>query len=322
MNTVLITGAGGAATPQVIRHLQDLGYRVLAADMDQGAAGLYVADKGFVIPAGGSEDFVPTLHRICWTEGVRALLPLVDEELIPAWDLERPGMAVVLPGREFIETCLDKWALMCALDFSGISVPLFVLGYNSLSALRPPYIVKPRTGRGSRGVTVCQTVDEVHTAIWNLKPPYDKTLVQEYKEGTEYTVSVVVGRDGMVQAVVPKQIIQKRGITQRAVTRRVRVIDEVCRQIQDRLEANGPFNLQCIVDKNGKVWPFEINPRFSTSTTLTRACGVDEIGELVAQALGSPPKDLNDWQEGVVMIRQTVDQFEDEATYLRREIVG
>ena len=86
--TILITGAGGAATPHLIERLQGQGFRVIAVDMDRHAVGLFVADKGYVIPAGSSEDFLPALRDICAGEQVSAVVPLVDEELDAACDLE------------------------------------------------------------------------------------------------------------------------------------------------------------------------------------------------------------------------------------------
>ena len=99
-------------------------------------------------------------------------------------------------------------------------------------------------------------------------------------------MSVVVWRDGIVRAVVPKEIIDKRGITRLAVTRKNDAIDRLCRNIQERLRADGPFNVQLRLDANGTPLPFEINPRFSTTVTLTQAAGVDELGSLVDMALG------------------------------------
>ena len=84
-----------------------------------------------------------------------------------------------------------------------------------------PIVLKPRTGRGSRGVHVVATPDELETYLATARPGADTTLIQRCKEGTEYTVSVVVWRDGIVRAVVPKEIIDKRGITRLAVTRKV-----------------------------------------------------------------------------------------------------
>jgi carbamoyl-phosphate synthase large subunit len=121
-----------------------------------------------------------------------------------------------------------------------------------------------------------------------------------------------------VQAVVPKEIISKVGVTRIAVTRRNVKIDAICRRIQKKLKANGPFNVQLVLDtQTNEPYPFEINPRFSTSTTLTLAGGIDELGGLVTQAIfGSKSFQFPDsWEEGVVLIRGTLDSFIDEKTY-------
>jgi hypothetical protein len=116
--------------------------------------------------------------------------------------------------------------------------------------------------------------------------------------------------DGEVQAVVPKQIISKVGVTKAAVTRRNDKIEALCKAIQKCFRADGPFNVQLVLDKDGEPWPFEINPRFSTSITLTNAAGADELGGLLSQALfGRDSYRVPLWQEGVVLIRHTTDQF-------------
>lgn len=316
--TVLITGAGGAATPGLIDGLRSKGYRVLAADMDAYAAGLYLADAGFVIPGGSSPHFVATIRAICGREGVNALVPLVDEELVAASELEQEGIAVLLPRREFVITCLDKFRLMQRLGAAGIPVPATRLGDDSLEEMSFPVVVKPRTGRGSRGLVIVNSEKELSACIEGSPYPREKLVVQRYVDGTEFTVSVVVWRDGNVKAVVPKEIISKRGITRLAVTRRNTKIDTLCRRIQEAMRADGPFNVQLRVDRfTDEPLVFEINPRFSTTVSLTIAAGVDEMGALLAEALGDKrQQELGDWQEGLVLLRKTSDQFLDEATFL------
>ena len=89
-------------------------------------------------------------------------------------------------------------------------------------------------------------------------------------------MSVTVAADGRTLAVVPKEVVTKRGITMIGVTRRVESIELLCATIQDRLRADGPFNVQLILDDDGRPFVFEINPRFSTTVGLTMAAGVNE----------------------------------------------
>lgn len=309
--TVLLTGAGGAALPAMIDGLRAKGYRVVAVDADPNAAGLYLADRGYRIPFAADQVFPAALRAICRAEDVAALVPLVDEELLPVARLaEEEGIALIAPHPTFTALCLDKYALMRRLADVGLRVPETRLLGEGWGGMSFPLILKPRTGRGSRGVRVVATSNELKTYLATAHPGADTTLIQRCIEGAEYTVSVVVWRDGIVRAVVPKEIIDKRGITRLAVTRKNDAIDRLCRNIQERLRADGPFNVQLRLDANGTPLPFEINPRFSTTVTLTQAAGVDELGSLVDMALGrAVTAESWRWREGVTLVRRTVDAF-------------
>jgi carbamoyl-phosphate synthase large subunit len=320
--TVLLTGAGGAALPFLIRHLRAQGYRVLAADMDPTAAGLRLADRGYVIPGGASDAFPAALAEIIAHESVDVFVPLVDEELVPALSLQEQGVRVLLPRSEFTALCLDKYRFATEFERSGLPVPRTRLASDGTGDLRFPLIVKPRVGRGSRGVALAGGPGELEECLGRSSYRRDELLLQEFIAGTEFTVSVVVWRDGEVQAVVPKEVISKRGITRIAVTRRHPGVDEVCRRIQAELSADGPFNVQLRLDPaTGRPFVFEVNPRFSTTVSLTIAAGIDEIGGLVKQALhGRTAHEFGEWKEGLVMLRQTLDEFVDESAYCAQSV--
>ncbi len=206
--TVLITGAGGAAIPFIIKRLKSKNYRVLAADMDENVAGFYFADKGFVIPAGASKEFLDAIIHICKQEKVDAFIPLVDEELVNSTDVEQLiNVPVITPKKEFIKICLDKYKLMQALKEAGINAPKTKLISEDYSDFDFPLISKPRTGRGSRGIKILKTSFEAENYINNFSENPDDYIIQECIGGTEFTVSVMVWRDGEVQSVVPKEII-------------------------------------------------------------------------------------------------------------------
>lgn len=323
MITILLTGGGGAAIPGLIERLRHQEYRVVAADMDPYAVGLYLADQGYVIPAGKSPDFLSAIRHICRKEQVHVLVPLVDEELLAALELEKDNITVLLPRSEFVSVCLDKFLLMQDLQAAGIRIPTTRLASQWDTTMPFPLLLKPRTGRGSRGVHIVNSPQEMERVLSKSEYHADALIVQEYIVGTEYTVSVVVWRDGEVQAVVPKEIVCKQGITRIAVTRRNCDIEKLCLAIQDNCHADGPFNVQLRIDQqSGQPIPFEINPRFSTTVSLTTAAGVDELGGLISQAVkGKDPEYFEDWQAGVVLLRRTLDIFIDESTFRERKII-
>ena len=310
-----MTTAGSAATPGTIAHLRKLGYRVVATDIDPTAPGLYLADRGYIVPPGDTDDFVPELRGVCLKEGASAVIPLVDEELAAATDLEADGIAVLVPRRPFVTMCLDKYALMERLTASGVGTPVTRLASEWSGDLSFPLIVKPRSGRGSRGLAVATSEAELARIL--QMGPYSASdlILQEQLCGAEFTVSVVCWRDGDVQAVVPKEVILKRGVTKFAVTRQAPHIQELCEQIQRNLRADGPFNVQLALDAVGKPRVFEINPRFSSTTALTLASGVDEVGGLLSQALSGAGPVTAAWNPGVVMVRRWAEEFRTEAEF-------
>lgn len=320
-HTVLLTGAGGVALPAVIEGLRLNGYRVVAADADPNAAGLYLADRGYRIPLANDEDFADAIARICRTESVAALVPLVDEELLAAARVAKElGIALIGPDPGFTALCLDKFSLMQRLSEVELPVPETRLLGTGIRGMTFPLIVKPRVGRGSRGIKVIRSQSEWDAYSESTPLDPQENLVQDYVEGREFTVSVVTWRDGRVRAVIPKEVVDKRGITRLAITRRNDAIDTLCRSIEERLMARGPFNVQLRLDaESGTPFTFEINPRYSTTTTLTRAAGVDEIGALLSLALGREVQSSTwEWKSDVVLVRRSSDAFMSADEYRER----
>ncbi|KAB2877435.1 MAG: ATP-grasp domain-containing protein, partial [Pseudorhodoplanes sp.] len=314
--TILVTGAGGAAIPEIIRRLQLAGFRVAAMDMNPAAIGLLLADVAAVAPAGGSSDFLPFVRAFCTRHDVKAMVPLVDEELLAASDLGRDGIPVIGPSHLFIEACLDKFRLVRTLAEVGIPVPITAPASDGPGKVSYPCVLKPCTGRGSRGVEIVVDENGFRAALARSTYPPEALIQQEYIEGTEYTVSVAVTNDGRVLAVVPKEIVVKKGITWVAVSRRNPAIESLCLEVAEKLHPKGPFNVQLRADSRGRPWIFEINPRFSTTCTLTAAAGLDEISELVSIAIGQKKASPSyPWKEGVTLVRSIRDEFCDEQSY-------
>jgi carbamoyl-phosphate synthase large subunit len=315
--TVLLTGAGGVAIPFLIHHLKSKGYRVLAADVNPHATGLFLADRGFVIPNADDTNFLPAIRRLCSEENVNVIIPLVDEELLSISDLEQMGLIVLAPRKEFIGLCLDKFRLIETLKEKNIPVPETRLACDGSGNLDFPCVVKPRTGRGSREVEILGSKKAYEGWFTSLKRSADAYILQEYISGTEFTISVVVWRDGRIRAVLPKKIISKRGITHLAITEHHEKIEQYCTNIQEKLHADGPFNVQLRCEQNtGNPLLFEINPRYSTTTSLTIWAGIDEIHGLIVQAVrGYDAYTFGNWKEGLVLFRQNIDFFYDKKDF-------
>lgn len=301
--TILLTGAGGSGTIFMIKSLKKK-YRVIAVDSNKYSAGLYFADKGFVVPLCLDPLYLKKMDQIIKKEKVDVIIPLIDEELslFKKRYKGRKDVKILSPDENFINLCLNKWNLMKALSQEKIGCPKTYLlkeFHNNLF----PCIIKPIKSRGSRGFQHLKNKADLENYLKNSQQKPEELIIQEALKGTEFTVSAVVSEKGDIVSVVPKEIILKKGITKIAITRKNPKINEICERIQQKFKANGPFNVQLIIDeRDNSPKIFEINPRFSTTVSLTMAAGVNEPDLLIRDLFGEKIPKVK-FKENLVMIR-------------------
>lgn len=285
---ILISGAGGSGTVALINELsKSLFYELFAMDADPYAVGLYLCKNSYVVPFVKEKSFNTIVGDIIKKHNIDIYIPLIDEEIEAAYQLqtENRGLYILAPNKEFCERMLNKWNMYNLFVDNNLPVPRTYLFNEQIPIdFGTPKIIKPIVGRGSRGVQKVSSQEELEAYLILSKYKKEDLLIQEYIEGIEYTVSAVVNKEGKILAVVPKRIIRKKGITQVAVTEENYIIGELCKEVQNKLSANGPFNVQLIMQDN-KPYVFEINPRFSTSVALTIAAGVNEVDILLRDFL-------------------------------------
>ncbi len=291
MATVLVTGAGGASGIGAIQSLTDKNdHQVIGVDMDPTAAGLYLADAGSPIPPADDPTWAEKMAQIVEEFGVEVIIPTVDEELTVLQSLSQAvgEVPIVAPKQDVIEIARDKYRTMQELSKAGVPTPKTWLGTDTdqIPNTAFPLIVKPRAGRGSRGVQRVETPTELATHLKTTTIDAERLLCQECLSGPEYTTSVVGTNCNRLLSVVPKEALKKEGSTVLGATRQMPAVDEICRQIFETLQPAGPLNVQQLLDEDGIPRVIEINPRFSSTSCLTVAAGVNEFDLLVRDALG------------------------------------
>lgn len=288
MVTVLVTGAGGASGVGAIRSLHETtDHTVVGVDMDESAAGLHLADEGRPVPAASDPNWPDAVKAVVDEFDVDVVVPTVDEEL-RRLDAVRETVPVLAPRQSVVDLALDKYRCMRRLAASGHVVPETWLGSErpDFDAAAFPLVAKPRSGRGSRGVEVVSGPGELEEYLATTDRALDDVIVQEYLEGREFTTSVVATADGRTLSVVPKEAIEKDGSTVDGVTRTQPDVAASCRALAATLDPRGPMNVQQVLDDEGRPNTIEINPRFSSTSCLTVAAGVDEFDLLVRDAVG------------------------------------
>lgn len=291
--TVLVTGAGGAAAVTLLRSLRDR-YRVVAADIDPYAVGLYLAAPAdrVLLPRGDDPRFVDALLDAARAHGADLVVPTVDVELLEvsrrADDFAAHGIRLLVERPTTLETCLDKWALMQACA-DTVRVPATVLleggtTDEEVAALGTPFIVKPRSGAGGRGFAVLP--DAAHL---DGVPRDGSQILQEWLPGEEFSVDVLARPDGHVVAAVPRRRDKvDSGIAVAGRTVADPALVTFGRTVAEAIGVVGVVNVQVRRAVDGTPALLEVNPRFPGTMALTVAAGVDMPRLAVAAALGEP----------------------------------
>jgi carbamoyl-phosphate synthase large subunit len=315
MANVLVTGVGGVGGFATARSLlEHTNHDVIGIDMDSQAIAFKWLARGSVVPPARSDVWPDAMIDIVDRFDVDVVIPLVDEELVRLSTLRNrisSDVPFLAPRTEVLDLALDKYRLARYLSKQGANVPRTRLATETDGLEGQfPLIIKPRRGRGSRGVELLESIGDLdaYLSATDLEP--NDLLLQEYIEGTEYTTSVVATEDDRLLAVVPKEVLVKRGNTVRGVTRRSSTIDRSCRDVFDALRPYGPMNVQQIrSEQTGEIYTIEVNPRFSSTACLTVAAGVNELDLLVRDALDEQVRTNGAFDTDLHMIRYTDQRF-------------
>lgn len=279
MIKVLFTGGGGAGSEALFRLLGEK-YTIYFGDADVTAIDPSIpTDRRCELPWAADLDFVGKMDVLCRRLDIDLLIPGVDEELLALAknaDVLAPTR-LLLPDEKYIETMLDKLHMIDALAAMKIPVPLSRTLADDLHDIRFPCISKPRSGRGSRDVRVLDSPEDAVTLKSQLGSLAREMLVQDKIEGVEYTVQMLADSSANLRAIVPVKVGVKRGITLRAETEAEPAVIAACRAVHQALSTGGCYNIQLIMTPEGRVLPFEINPRISTTLCLVVAAGIDPI---------------------------------------------
>jgi carbamoyl-phosphate synthase large subunit len=334
----MVTGVGGGGHgEQILKALRlaSTPYYIVGGDMSPFSSGLAAVDQPVLLPPASDPTYVSTLLDLCRAEEIEVLFHGSEPELRAisgARDLfAGAGVLVPINPHDVIETCLDKLKTMRALSRAGFSVPAHapVRSLADAEAFHDfPAVLKPSVGGGgSANLFLVQDRNELSAAAGQLLNSYDEFIVQAYvgtPEG-EYTVGVLIDLDGeLINSIALRRAILSAlsnrikvrnrtgrddlgpvlaissGVSQGRIGR-YREVTTQCEQIALALGARGPINIQCrLVD--GVVKVFEINPRFSGTTSLRAMVGYNEPDVLVRRhLLGEPIERDFHYREGVIV---------------------
>ncbi|MEG6616321.1 ATP-grasp domain-containing protein [Peptococcaceae bacterium 1198_IL3148] len=296
---VLVTGSGSLYGVAVVQSLtkSPLNCKVVCCDTDPITLGLYLADQGYLIPSVKERDqWLKQIIEICLKEEIDGIFIGSSHEIETFAQNSHyinscTGAKVFVNPKSVVEKCQDKWQTVQFLKNEGFHCPETIRWPEDKSLLNAflvkvgfPVVAKPRIGAGSEGIAILNSEQQLSSFIKG-KVQY---IIQEYlpENNGEFTVGVCLASKGKVLSSIALRRTLKDGMTMVAVADHYAALCQYCEQVAKAIKAYGPINLQLRI-KNGLPYIFEINPRFSSSTGMRIALGVNEAELLIrAEILG------------------------------------
>ncbi|HLG71804.1 MAG TPA: ATP-grasp domain-containing protein [Chloroflexota bacterium] len=334
----MVTGVGGGGHGMQIVKALRLGrqpYRIIGTDLSPVSFGRTLVDDLAVLPRADDPHYIPALLQLCLDKSVRVLFHGSEPELHAISrsrdHFEKAGIVLPLNPQQVIETCSDKVRLARTLEQLGFRIPRYIHAtcLDDLSDFDYfPAVLKPSIcGGGSADVYLAQSREELLAAALQLLTMHKEFIVQEYvgTPDSEYTVGVLTNADGaIVNSIAVHRMLGSAlstrlkapnrtertelgpilmissGVSQGYVDRFPEVTGP-CERIASALGVRGTVNIQCRY-VNGRVVTFEINPRFSGTTSVRALVGYNEPDMIIRERLlGQAPEPRFPYRSGYVL---------------------
>jgi carbamoyl-phosphate synthase large subunit len=315
----MITAVGDASVgEQILKALRIAGgYHIVGVDMGRHQVNFARVDEAFVVPPASDPSYLEAVLTIADARGVQVLFPGSEPELrcLSEHREEVAAAGILLPiaPRSVIDTGMDKLRTAAFLADHGFAHPRFARISRAEIADVDwyPVVVKPAVGGGgSVDCYIAQTPRELECLAELMGDRAAGLMVQEYvgTPDAEFTVGVLHDLDGRfvnsiairrelqsvlnVRMRVPNRttrsdlgpmLVISSGFSHGAVEHDAQVLAQ-CEAVAAALGARGPVNIQCRV-VGGTVQVFEINPRYSGTTSLRAMVGYNEPDALVRRHL-------------------------------------
>lgn len=193
---------------------------------------------------------------------------------------ERNGCKIVLNNLALISICNDKLKFHQRLNAHGIqTIPTSITSdwlelEENLGS--PPYLIKPRNGEGSEGVFFINDRDDLKYWTKKNKGNYLLQMVVGDDEN-EFTVGTFGLGEGELldNIIIMRRKLSRAGNTVFAEVVDCEIIELEVRKLAKIFNPIGPTNFQFRLHE-GHPFLLEINPRFSSSTSLRVSFGYNE----------------------------------------------
>lgn len=281
---------------------------IYAMDASELAPALYFADDRIIAPLISDNDgYIKCIIDTCNKFDIHLIVPTIDTELIllseRKEEIENSTNAkVLISSKEVIRICRDKKNTQKFLEDNGFAVPRMITDKDiEKGDITWPVFIKPLDGSSSVNAFKAEDREELDTFKRIIGE--GKYIVQDFMEGTEYTVDAFVDFEGNPITVVPRIRIAVRSgeILKGRIAKNEAIVKDVIRLLKV-LKPIGHITLQSMETENGIKY-IEINPRFGGGAPMSIKAGADSCENLYRLLLGEKLSYNEDYRKDLTFLR-------------------
>ena len=257
------------------------------SDISESAPALFFCDRTVIVPRIKDENYIPALLAVCEKEGIDALIPTIDTDLlILAQNRERfaaVGTRAVISAPDKIALCRDKRLTADYFHSVGLQSPVPTDDVAAYTGGFPAFI-KPKDGSSS--IFAYKVNDRKELLSYAAQVP--DYIIQPFIEGTEYTVDIFCDFDGNPIYITPRIRLAVRAgeVLKTQIVQDEQIIAEMKQLLAD-YKPCGAITVQLIRQKSSGIDHYiEINPRFGGGAPLTMMAGADSAQALLQLIAG------------------------------------
>ena len=279
MSRILLTAIGSMAAAPAARRYQALGHTVFGCDIYPREWTALAGELDFFQArlATEGEPYVEQLKEAVRRDRLDFLIPLTDPEV----DVLSPrkaefralGCTVCVPEERVAALCRRKDTMnrflaekqVCRLTPTEAAVPV------RLCPCSVPVMVKPRSGRSSRGQAVAADKKRYQTVLAGR----EDCIVQPFLDGAIFCVDVALDAAGHTRAAARQELLRnKSGLGMTVEVLPGHPLEAVCAAIAEAVGLVGVVNME-FIHHGDDFFFLEVNPRFSGGVGFSMAAGMD-----------------------------------------------
>lgn len=271
--TIIRSAVCSLSSVGFLKFLKEQGFRIIGTDITNLCAGKSFTDKFYKVPnAVEIKKTINSYKDIISEEKARWIISGPEQEILALAmgrkDFASLGTEILHPPLEVLEIIIDKLNTFDFFSQRGIKMPYtYRLDEVESHDLEEKIILKPRKGRGSRGVFITESnkIDSFKN-ILSIKD----YIIQQFIEGEEYSVDAFYDLEGNILNVIPrKRLKTDSGISTIGETVKDENLFEIVSKVSSFLTFIGGNCFQFIKNKEGVYYLTDINPRFGGGSILS-----------------------------------------------------